>query len=320
MSYGEGGGSGQEGSASGSGAGEAAGTAGSLKAESASGSGTGSGSASGQSAGTASGQANASAQKEAKTQASSGTPPAALSGTGPQSTAASTAISKTNEVLNGQMQGPVTPSNQKQTEKARQKNISNSNADESIVGEVQPLQEGRADDSEDLAEPLKSDVRESEKEREMLDENENMNPVREWLLQEKLLLHELKKFKPVRQPNDQNPPWEYYLMRQKQLVNEMKQIRRRIEFTGKRDEFFIEMRHLSEIANRLLALLNRGEFTDYKAAGKAYDSLLSELELVKLTPETPEKKDIPTTAGEEEQLPENYRGAISQYFQRLSEE
>jgi hypothetical protein len=100
----------------------------------------------------------------------------------------------------------------------------------------------------------------------------------------------VEKFKPVRQPNDQNPPWEYYLMRQKQLMNELKQIRRRIEFLGKERRVFIELRHLSDIANRLLTLLNRREFTDYKAAEKAYDSLLSELELVKLTePEAPRK-------------------------------
>ena len=170
----------------------------------------------------------------------------------------------------------------------------------------------------DKKEQLSPDTAEPEKEHKTLENDQTVSLIREWLLQEKLLIQELKRFKPVRQPNNPNPPWEYYVLRQKQQIVQLKQIRRRIEFTGKKDEFFLELRKLSKISNRLLELMNMGEYTEYPAAAKAYDLILQEV--TGAVPEAPQTaKKIMPSASQDEDSPDAYRAMNSRYFELLSE-
>ena len=167
----------------------------------------------------------------------------------------------------------------------------------------------------------KSETEGSNEKLETLRQDETVSNIKEWLLQEKLLLQELKRFKPVRQPNNPNPPWEFYLLRQRQLVLQLKVLRRRIEMLGKEDEYFIELRNLSPAANRLLELLNRGVDTDYNAAAAGAKDLMLEIESVSASLEDNKKKDtLLYQTRHEEGVPETYQDAISRYFRKLSEE
>jgi hypothetical protein len=69
---------------------------------------------------------------------------------------------RTAEEKEGKAAGPVTPANQ-ETFPVTAENLSATYAEDTLTGEVQPLQEGRAEDAEELADPLLTDVRESEK-------------------------------------------------------------------------------------------------------------------------------------------------------------
>ncbi len=160
----------------------------------------------------------------------------------------------------------------------------------------------------------------SNEKQETLQQDETISNIQEWLLQERLLLQELKRFKPVKQPTNPNPPWEYYILRQKQLIVQMKQLRRRIEFIGKKDEYFIELQKYSTFANRLLELLNRGEFTDYAAAGNAIDDLLRETDISMPLQNENTGQPILYRAEKEEEVPDAYQEMIAGYFKRLSEE
>jgi len=197
-------------------------------------------------------------------------------------------------------------------------NTSEQRSDVSTEKELKSANLSSAQESFDT-EKLLDQNPESEQVEDVLDESDIVTAIREWILQEKFLLLELKKFKPVRSPNRQNPPWEYYVMRQKQMISHLKQIRRRIEFLGKKDEFFIELRHLSEIANRYLDLLNSGEFTDYEAAGKAYDALIVDLEAVKSPDAEKSLVHLAHRSSALEEAPEGYRPVIARYFKSLSE-
>ncbi len=154
---------------------------------------------------------------------------------------------------------------------------------------------------------------------DMVPEDNNVAAIREWLMQERLLIQELKKFKPVRQLNNPNPPWEFYLLRQRQLLDQIRQIRRRIEFYGKKDEYFIELRKVSKIANRLLDLLNAGEYTEYVIAGTSLDDLLEDIRNSEERVQNKNAQLFSERAVRESTVPENYRAMVDRYFQRLSE-
>lgn len=143
--------------------------------------------------------------------------------------------------------------------------------------------------------------------------------IREWLIQERLLIQELKKFKPVKQMNNPNPPWEFYLLRQRQMVDQVKQLRRRIEFYGTKDEYFIELRKVSKIANRLLELMNTGEYTEYAIAGTSLNDLLEDIRNTEERIQNKEAKLFSERAVRQKEIPENYRSMVDRYFQRLSE-
>ncbi|HLD50128.1 MAG TPA: hypothetical protein VJC08_02905 [bacterium] len=184
---------------------------------------------------------------------------------------------------------------------------------------AQALNQNSEGNLEENQEHIGTEATELDKERETLEKDQTVSAIQEWLLQEKLLIQELKKFKPVRQPNNPNPPWEYYVLRQKQLIVQLKQIRRRIDLIGKKDEYFLELRKLSQIANRLLELANAGEYTEYQAAAKSYDLLLNEIENIALTPAKDEKKIMPYRSSRDEESPVSYGAVISHYFELLSE-
>ena len=174
-------------------------------------------------------------------------------------------------------------------------------------------------DIEENKERLAADSTEPDKEREIVQKDQTVSAIQEWLLQEKLLIQELKKFKPVRQPNNPNPPWEYYVLRQRQLIVQLKQIRRRIEMQGKKDEYFLELRKLSQIANRLLELTNTGQYTEYQASAKSYDLLLNDLENITPAPAKDDAKIMPYRSSQAEESPASYKSVISHYFELLSE-
>ena len=160
----------------------------------------------------------------------------------------------------------------------------------------------------------------ADKKTELLQQDDIIAAIQEWLLQERLLIQEVKRFKPVKQPNNPNPPWEYYLLRQRQMIVHLKQLRRRIEFIGKKDEYFIELPKLSQFANRLLDLMNRGDYTEYPAAGTAYEDLLKEFQASSPAKENKNQPPLPYRPGPDETIPDEYAPMISRYFQKLSEE
>lgn len=211
---------------------------------------------------------------------------------------------------------PSAPENTSQT----QKSLTNTalKADAGNAQNPALASQGTANESLDHERQLTENP-ETDTVEDVMDETDIMTAIRAWILQERFLLLELKRFKPVRQPNRQNPPWEYYVMRQKQMISKLKQIRRRIEFLGDKDEFFIELRHLSTIANRFLELLNRGEYTDYAAAGKAYDSLILEIESVNPSPRKESPGHLPQQSSDSQETPDMYRPVIARYFKSLSE-
>ncbi len=149
-------------------------------------------------------------------------------------------------------------------------------------------------------------------------EANNVAAIREWLLQERLLIQELKKFKPVKQVNNPNPPWEFYLLRQKQMLNQIRQLRRRIEFYGTKDEYFMELHKVSKIANRLLELLNAGEFTDYAIAGTSLEDLLEDIRMSEAVLAPPEGQLYHEITPPEQRVPDRYKPVVSRYFERLS--
>ncbi len=197
------------------------------------------------------------------------------------------------------------------------------NLDDTFNTEEQAKKSTRMTQSEgdELSEKLDdSETEGTDEKQETLEHDETVSTIREWLLQEKLIIQELKRFKPVKQPNNPNPPWEYYMLRQRQMIVQLKHLRRRIEFIGKKDEYFIELNKLSQIANRLLELMNRGEWTEYRAAGTSYEDLLREIEAL-LPEKAPKTKEvIAYRSGKSEEVPEEYQAAIARYFQKLSEE
>jgi hypothetical protein len=160
---------------------------------------------------------------------------------------------------------------------------------------------------------------EDDQPQDKLQDDEIVGQIREWLLQERLLILELKKFKPVRQPNNPNPPWEYYFLRQKQILEQLKRLRRRIEFLGKKDEYFIELKKLSKIANRLLELMNTGQYTEYSAAAKTYDDLLLEIDSIPDPTTAPNSELASYRPDADTNVPKVYRDNIARYFERLSE-
>jgi hypothetical protein len=174
--------------------------------------------------------------------------------------------------------------------------------------------------NQEMDREVKNDLKlEEEKKRDVLEKEKKLSPIREWLLQERLLIAAIKKFKPVRQPNNPNPPWEHYVLRQQQLSEEMKQIRRRIQLTGRKDEYFMELRKLSEFANRLLDLMNWGEYTEYEAGGKPYETLLKELSASEVG-EILSGGELKESEREvSDDVPEGYSEAVSRYFTSLSE-
>ena len=199
------------------------------------------------------------------------------------------------------------------------KNSPVSGADSGSVKESMQTNRSQGEASSKGKDLLPILVTHSQIEQESLKENEVVSLIREWLLQERLLIQELKRYKPVKQPNNPNPPWEYYLLRQKQLLDKLKRIRRRIEMIGKKDEYFIELRQLSKNANRLLDLINRGEYTEYEAGANAYEDLLMGMEGIAPHPESVHKNIMPSRLTPEEPIPASYRQAVSRYFRDLSE-
>jgi len=175
------------------------------------------------------------------------------------------------------------------------------------------------EETQTSAREIRTETQTPHKKDDLVPEDRSVAAIREWLVQERLLIQELKKFKPVKQLNNPNPPWEFYLLRQRQLLDQLRQIRRRIEFYGKKDEYFMELRKLSRIANRLLDLLNAGEFTEYQISGTSLDDLIEQTASIQ-----PASNPVPEPApgyqaAQEEDLPEEYREVTAKYFERLSE-
>ena len=77
---------------------------------------------------------------------------------------------------------------------------------------------------------------------------------------------------------------------------------------------------MSVIGNRLLDLVNRGEFTDYRAAGGAIDDIMKDVDKAA---DSLQEKNQPVMAyrpESEEDMPEEYRAMISHYFKKISED
>ena len=168
-------------------------------------------------------------------------------------------------------------------------------------------------------EKAKPNLEAAEYKKDSKDTNETTGAIREWLLQEKMLIQDIKRFKPVKQLSQTNTPREFYILRQKQFLVQIKELRRRIEFLGKRDEYMMELGKLSEFGNRLLDLINRGDFTEYEAAGHAVDDLIKEVGI-----SLPETESIQGTEYEyqslgQEAYPKKYDSQVAQYFKTLSE-
>ncbi|MDP3920491.1 MAG: hypothetical protein Q8R76_06780 [Candidatus Omnitrophota bacterium] len=161
---------------------------------------------------------------------------------------------------------------------------------------------------------------EAEQEDDILQQEQTVEMIRDWLLQERLLIQEIKRFKPVKQENNPNPEWEYYLLRQKQLLVQLKQLRRRIEFLGKKDEYFVDLRKVSHIANRLLELMNRGEYTEYRAGAKVYEDLMDAMETIEPAHDAKDAELKSYRSSSDEEVPEAYRTMVARYFKLLSEE
>ncbi len=188
-----------------------------------------------------------------------------------------------------------------------------------VMGVVKELEGGVQGSSQQLEEqtlPNEDNQRDVKMELEL---EESLSDLREWMLQEKMFINEVKKFKPLRQFENPNPTVEYFILKQKQFIFQLEEIKRQIGVLNTQDQFVMELRKLSELATRLLDVLNLGEYTDYESASVTYEELLNELESVEPQIDLIEKQVSIYRAGEDQNIPTVYRSAVSKYFQLLSE-
>lgn len=163
-----------------------------------------------------------------------------------------------------------------------------------------------------------NDLRQDTEQRDRIQRSERLAPIQEWMLQEHLLLKEVRRFKPVREPTNPNPPWEHYVLRQRELLRAVRYVRRHIEFLGEKDQFMVELNKVSEIAHRMLELVNTGEYTQYESERTSYEDIVK-LTQASAADSEARREALARVVKGATRVPVLYQDQVETYFERISE-